>query len=65
MVKNIEYASENGKEFLSRKELATKLGVNPSTIHNWVVQGRIKRFQLGGRVWYNWKQIVESFTELK
>ena len=52
------------KSLLSRKETASLLSVNLSTLYNWNKQGVLKPFQIGGRVFYRYKDIEESLTLL-
>ena len=47
--------------WLSRKEVAEKLGVTFQTLHNWNISGKLRRHKMGGIVRYKLSD-VESLT---
>jgi len=57
--------SEPSSEFITRQELAAMLKVNLSTIHNWVKTRRIKKYCLGGRVYFNRQEIITYLQKNK
>jgi excisionase family DNA binding protein len=57
--------SEPSSDFITRQELAAMLKVNLSTIHNWVKTRRIKKYCLGGRVYFNRKEILAYLQKTK
>ncbi len=57
------FLSEEKDEFISEKEAAQFLGVNPRTVSRWADQGRLTRYkQFGLRVRYKWSEI-ENFAK--
>ena len=52
-------------EYLSRSEVASWLGVNESTVHNWKTKGIISAFQIGGRVFFKRKEVESAIVKLK
>ena len=57
--------SDEPSDFVSRKELSKMLQVNMSTIHRWIVAKKIERICLGGRVYFNRKQIYALLGKSK
>jgi len=63
--KDLEYIKSNlyskePEEYLTRQEMANKLKVDISTIHNWVKKGILKPHTIGNRVYF-----LKSENELK
>ncbi len=52
-------------EYLSRSEVASWLGVNESTVHNWKTKGIISAYQIGGRVFFKRKEVESAIVKLK
>jgi excisionase family DNA binding protein len=62
-----EKKQENDEKLLSPAE-ACKLfvpAISRTTIDKWVADGRLKRYDLGGRVWFKQSEIFESAKSLK
>ena len=47
-----KYAPQQPKEYLSRTEVSTMLGVNLSTLHNWKQKNILVPVGIGARVYY-------------
>lgn len=53
------------EEYLTKNETAELLKVDPSTIFNWTTKGVLKRYGLGGRVYYKRSEIEAAISPLK
>ena len=51
-------------EYLSKKEVASILGVNISTVNNWSKNKLIQPYQLGGRIFFKRENINNAMLKL-
>lgn len=59
-----KFKPKEPEEYLTRKELATMLKVDISTIHNWSKSGKLNPIGIGARVYYRRSEIESAFVEL-
>ncbi len=55
-----QYASKDAEIFLTRRETATFLKVDLSTVHNWTKRNKLIAYGFGGRVYYKKQEIIDS-----
>lgn len=48
------------EELLSRDEVAKLLKIDISSVHNWCKKGILKRYAIGGRIYFKRSEIEES-----
>lgn len=53
------------EDYLTRKETASLLKINLSTLHAWVNKGLLKPLGLSGRVYFRRSEIEKSLISLK
>lgn len=51
-------------ELLSRDELAEILKCDRSTIHNWTIKGKLKKYGIGNRTYYKRSEVEAAITPL-
>lgn len=51
-------------QYMSRHALAEWLKVDISTIHNWTTKGVLKKYAIGGRVYYKRTEVEKAIIEL-
>lgn len=51
-------------EFLTRNEVAKMLKCNLSTVHNYTVKGKLKKFCIGNRTYYKRAQVESALVEI-
>ena len=51
--------SRDEDTLLTRQDVKTLLKVSIGTIHNWVKTKRLKKFCLGGRVYFRYRDIMD------
>jgi hypothetical protein len=51
--------------YLTRKEVATLLSVDLSSIHNMSVKGILQKYQISGRVLYKRDEVENSIVKIK
>jgi hypothetical protein len=51
--------------YLTRKEVATLLSVDLSSVHNMTVKGILQKYQISGRVLYNRAEVECSIVKIK
>jgi len=56
---------DQNKELLTRAEVANLLNISIATLWNWEKQGILKKYGIGGRVYYKKSEILESLVEIK
>ena len=65
-VKGIPAKETSSKEnFLTRKETACKLKISLVTLNGWSKLGRLKSYQIGGRVLYKESEIEASLQKVQ
>lgn len=52
------------KELMSRKQVACFFGCDISTVHNWTVQGKLRAYGMGGRVYYKRSEVEAALVPL-
>lgn len=52
-------------EYLTRYEVANFFKCNVSTIHHWTQKKILKRYQIGGRVYYKRSEVESALTQKK
>ena len=58
----LDSQKEKGKDddtLLTRQDVKGLLKVSFATIHNWAKTKRLKKFNLGGRVYYRYRDIMD------
>ena len=51
--------------YLTRKEVATLLSVDLSSVHNMTVKGILQKYQISGRVLYKRDEVENSIVKIK
>ncbi|MDO6473602.1 helix-turn-helix domain-containing protein [Maribacter sp. 1_MG-2023] len=51
-------------ELLSRKETATLLKINLSSLHGWTKKGLLQSYQISGKVYYKRSEVESALIEL-
>ena len=51
-------------ELLTRNEVAEMLKCDLSTIHNWTVKGKLKKYCLGDRVYYKRSEVEKALIKI-
>lgn len=51
-------------EYLTRKEVASLLKIDLSSVHNWSKKGTLISYQIGGRVYYKRNEIDNAIVKL-
>ena len=51
--------SKDDDTLLTRQDVKSLLKVSVGTIHNWVKSKRLKKFCLGGRVYFRYRDIMD------
>ena len=61
------YRSIISEKLLSPSEVCKLFDPNISkvTLANWTTQGRLKKYSLGGRVFYKYSEVMESLKTIK
>lgn len=54
----------DGVQYLSRKEVATSLGVSIPTLKNWTIDGKIKAYRIGRRVLYHPDDVKGALSKI-
>jgi excisionase family DNA binding protein len=49
-------------EYLTRNEVAKMLKCDLSTIHNWTVKGKLKKYCLGNRTYYKRAEVESALV---
>lgn len=62
IIKKVKH--EKPEELLTRKETASFLKINLSTLHRWSESGKIKRYCLENRVYYKRSEVESSLTQV-
>lgn len=52
--------TNNGDEYLMRKDVARNLKVDVSTIDNWARNGKLTKYLMGGRVYFKKSEIDKA-----
>ncbi len=52
-------------EYLTRRDLASLLDIDISTVHNWSKRGILNPYGIGGRVYYKRSEVEAAIIELK
>lgn len=63
ILRMLSHSDENSKDsqdrLMTRSEVCSWLKIGKSTLHNWVLARRIKKYCLGGRVYFKYFEIME------
>jgi excisionase family DNA binding protein len=51
--------TEKQDDLLTRKDVCELLKIRLSTLHNWVKARRIKKYCIGGRVYFKYQEIMD------
>ncbi len=62
-LKQIKELQRNEETFLTRKQLAERLKVTLPTIHNLTKKGKLTSYNLEGRVYYKWSEVVSAMKK--
>ena len=57
--------SNSGDELMTRKEVAEMFKCDESTIHNWTVKGKIKKYCIGNRAYYKRSELESALIPIK
>lgn len=53
------------KELLTRPETAELLQVKSATLNRWTINGKLKQYGIGGRVYYKRSEVLDAVKPLK
>jgi len=62
---NKNYSPKEPEELMTRQQVADLLKVNPSTVHNWTIQGRLTKYGIENTVRYKRSEVLKSLRLLK
>jgi len=65
MEMNKNYSPKEPEELMTRQEVADWFQVDPSTVHNWTIQGRLTKYGIENTVRYKRSEITQSLKPLK
>jgi len=51
-------------EYMTRKEVASMLKCDPSTVHNWTKKGKLIKYCIGDRTYYKRKEVEAALTSI-
>jgi hypothetical protein len=51
-------------EYLTRREVASLLKIDRTSVHNWSKKGTLISYQIGGRVYYKRNEIDNAIVKL-
>ncbi len=51
-------------EYLTRKEVAEMLKCDLSTVHNWTVKGKLKKYCIGNRAYYKRTEVESAIIAI-
>lgn len=57
--------TERKEAFLTRKEVAQRLGVSLSTLHTLSIEGAVQSYRLGGKIRYKESEIERALEQVK
>jgi len=57
--------TKNKKEFLSREEVASLLGVSLVSLHSYTKEGILQSYKIAGRVLYRQDEVIEAIRKVK
>jgi hypothetical protein len=60
VIKNLKNQSDPSEDLIKGPEAREILKVSRTTLHNYVQEGRINSYQLGSRVFYSRKEIIDA-----
>ena len=60
VIKNLKNQSDPAEDLIKVPEAREILKVSRTTLHNYVQEGRINSYQLGSRVFYSRKEIIDA-----
>ena len=60
-----EFQPKTPTEYLTRKQVATMLDINLTTLNNWTNKGVLISYGNQGRVYYKRDEVERAFIELK
>lgn len=58
------FQPKTAEELLSRKETATLLKINLSSLYGWTKKGLLKSYQISGKVYYKRSEVESALIEL-
>lgn len=61
---NLKLEKSPMEELLTRQEVASYFRVNISTVRNWTIQGILKKYGVGDRVYYKRSEIELILTQI-
>lgn len=59
-----EFQPKKPTEFLTRNEVRDLLKIDLSSVHNWTKKGKLKAYQISGRVYYKRSEIEAAIQPL-
>jgi DNA invertase Pin-like site-specific DNA recombinase len=60
-----EFQPKEPSQYLTRNEVAKMLKIDLSTVHNYSNKGILKRYSMGGRVYYLRSEVEKALVPLK
>ena len=54
---------EKQNDLLTRKDVCELLKIRLSTLHNWVKARRLKKYCIGGRVYFKYRDIMDMLKK--
>lgn len=58
-------ASGSGREFLTKKEVAERLGRTPRCIELWMRRGLLPYIKISRSVYFRWPDVVEALQRFR
>ena len=59
-----EFQPKEPTEFLTRHEVRDLLKIDLSSVHNWTKKGKLKAYQISGRVYYKRSEVEAAIQPL-
>jgi excisionase family DNA binding protein len=59
LLSKVNVETEKQDDLLTRKDVCELLKIRLSTLHNWVKARRLKKYCIGGRVYFKYQDIMD------
>lgn len=63
--KTSDRTNHESKKYLTRKDVARILQIDLSTVNNWKKSGKLKAYQIGGRILFLESELPESLKAIR
>jgi len=60
-----EFRPKEPPEYLTRQDVKDMFRVDMSTVHNWTKAGKLRAYQIGGRVYYRRDEVEQALQPLR